>query len=177
MNEYLEEFRALQSENTFRGEQWFGSRQHLVEEYSWAVPGEDVLLYLSNFCDIVEIGAGNGYWASLLHDEGVTVHASDIDPPEETHHDVEKEDFYQSSPDLSDRAVMLIWPPYDTRLAEDVAREGPAHLLYVGEPRGGCTANDGFFDVLKRRYGLVATIDIPSYVGVNDQFYHYVRKV
>jgi len=46
-----------------------------------------------------------------------------------------------------------------------------------GETRGGCTASDAFFDLFTDLYHPVKKIELPSYVGVDDNFYHAVRKV
>jgi hypothetical protein len=175
MNEYLEKFEALQEQNTFKGQQWFGERQRLVEEYSWAVPNEEAVLYLSEFDSLIEVGAGSGYWAKCIEDDGGSVRATDIDPPDETWADVEEAAAVDL--DLTGEAVLMVWPPYDEMMAASVARGSPNHICYVGEPRGGCTGDGEFFNILEREYGLAAKVDIPSYTGVNDDLFHYIRKV
>lgn len=177
--QYLNEFEELQDQNSFKGQQWFGDRQRLVEKYSWAVPNEDVIRYCAEFSDLIEIGAGNGYWAQLIRDAQRSddiIRAVDIDPPEETYTTVEQVDMMNHLDAIKDGAVLLVWPPYDHGLATEVVRARPNHLLYVGEPRGGCTAEGGFFNYIDQEYGLVGKIDIPSYVGINDNFFHYARK-
>lgn len=185
-NPYFEAFQSLQDNHGFRGQTWFGERQDLVERYSWAVPNKRVLQYMSSFQGpVYEIGAGNGYWANLLEQRGVDVTAVDQSPPaadtlqwtdvgeqyisQETSHS----DFGQQ---LRDSVVLMVWPPYGRNMAYHVARCEPAHILYVGETRGGCTANSKFFDTIESKYGAVETIPIPSYEGIHDNCYHYVRK-
>jgi len=175
MNEYYQQFKDLREKSTFKGQQWSGEREALVNRYSWAVPNEEALCYLSNFGDIIEVGAGSGYWAKCVNENGGNVRATDANPPSDTHTEVEEAYAYEL--ELEDRAVLCVWPPVNDSMAEKVLRFRPSHMLYVGEKRGGCTANDGFFDELEQKYGLVSTIDIPSYAGVNDNLYHYVRKV
>lgn len=183
MNEYLEAFRELEEKSTFKGQQWFGERQQLVEEYSWAVPDERVIPYLAEFGEIVEIGAGSGYWANCVNKEGGKVMPYDIDPPETkdmggdawTH--VERANVFNMDDEIFEYPILLVWPALNEGVATEVADRGAPHILYVGEPRGGCTAEDEFFDLLDKRYGLVARIELPSYAGINDDFYHYVRKV
>lgn len=175
MNEYLEKFNGLQERSTFKGQQWFGERKNLVETYSWAVPNEEAILYLSEFDSLIEVGAGSGYWAYCINQAGGSVEATDIDPPNETWQDVEAVDV--ADLDLGGEAVLMIWPPYDEMMAACVAGDAPNHILYVGEPHGGCTGNGEFFTILNDKYGLVAKVDIPSYVGVNDDLFHYVRKI
>lgn len=184
MNEYQEKFEELRSKHTFKGQQWLGGRKELVEEYSWAVPSSEVLSYLAHFDEIVDMGAGKGYWSHLLEERGVDVSAYDIDPPDETWTDVEEccisshggwtEDVIK---EICEAPTMTVWPPLGGPVARRIAAIGPPHILYVGESRGGCTASDEFFDQLDKKYGLVGKVDIPSYTGVNDNFYHYIRKV
>jgi hypothetical protein len=175
MNEYHEAFEELQDKNTFKGQQWFGERKDLVEEYSWAVPNEEVLRYLAEFDSIVEVGAGSGYWAHCINEMGGNIRATDIDPPDERWTTVEQADVINL--DLNGDAVLTVWPPLDKCVAGYIPTEEPDHILYVGEPRGGCTGDDSFFERLDEQYGLVAKIEIPSYAGIHDDFYHYVRKV
>ena len=174
--QYLNEFEELQEQNSFKGQQWFGDRQQLVEKYSWAVPNEDVIRYCAEFDDLIEVGAGNGYWSSLIEQAGGTVQPVDIEPPEKTYTSVEQADMMRSPQRVTDRPVLLVWPPYDHGLATEIARHQPSHILYIGERRGGCTAEGGFFNYIDQEYGLVGKIDIPSYIGINDNFFHYTRK-
>jgi len=176
VNEYKEAFDELQDKNTFRGMQWFGERQQLVEEYSWAIPNEDVLTYLAEFRELIEVGAGNGYWAHCIDSYGGNVIPIERDVPDNTYTELVERDA-KNYTELRDKPVLMVWPPFDQSLAYTVAKREPPHILYVGELRGGCTGSDEFFDVLDTNYGLAATIDIPSYTGINDNFYHYVRKV
>lgn len=49
----------------------------LCEKYAWAIPDDRVLRILESFSPIVEVGAGKGYWASLLRQRGVDILAYD----------------------------------------------------------------------------------------------------
>ena len=51
----------------------------LLEKYSWAIPDRRSLKILSSFSPLIEIGAGKGYWASLLRDKDVDIVAFDND--------------------------------------------------------------------------------------------------
>ena len=175
--EYLETFEELQEKDTFRGQQWFGERSKLVKEYSWAVPTEDVIRYCAQFDNLLEIGAGNGYWASLIEEMGGDVQATDKSPPEETHTEVEQQIWQNLIPAIRERPVLMVWPPYNEGVAAGVARQSPNHILYVGEQRGGCTGEDEFFDIVEEQYGLVGKLDIPSYTGIHDNFFHYARNI
>lgn len=177
MNEYFEAFNRHKERHSFTGQQWFGGRKQLVEQYAWAVPNDEVIDYIQQFHDIVEIGAGEGYWASLVS-EADNTHVSAYDPSTEKRwFDVQQERLSDISEEIQDSVVLMVWPPVNNKMAWHVVRKQPNHILYVGEPRGGCTAEDTFFDRLYKEYGLVERIDIPSYEGVHDNFFHYIRKV
>lgn len=175
MNEYKKAFTELKESSSFRGMQWFAKRQDLVEEYGWAVPSEDALIYLSEFDELLSIGAGKAYWEHLLQERGVDVRATDISPLEETWMPVEQANVYDFSQPI-ETPILTIWPPVGGDVAGTVARKGAPHIVYIGESRGGCTASYEFFDEVERKYGLIAEIELPSFVGVHDNLYHYGRK-
>lgn len=174
--EYLDAFEELQAKDTFRGQQWFGKRQHLVEKYSWAVPNERVIAYLAEFAHLYEAGAGSGYWANCITEAGGNVTPFDKDPVSRWT-EVEEATVEEMQDAMRDEPVLLVWPPYDDPMAEHVLDANPSHVCYVGEQRGGCTGTDEFHEQLQREYGLVGRIEIPSYASVHDDFYHYIRKV
>lgn len=174
---YLDEFEELQQKGTFRGETWFGERKRLVREYSWAIPTKDVIQYCAQFDNLLEVGAGNGYWAHLIECADGSVRATDIDPPSDTYKTVERAGAVDLLDEIRDNAVLMVWPPYDEGVAATVARQSPEHILYVGETRGGCTGEDEFFDIVDEQYGLVGKLELPSYTAVHDDFFHYARKI
>jgi hypothetical protein len=63
-----------------------GERDELVHLYSWAIPNEDALRAIAAHGPILEVGAGNGYWAQLLTERGVDVLAFDPVPFAEGHY-------------------------------------------------------------------------------------------
>lgn len=176
-NQYLQAFESLNETHSYKGQQWFGERERLVNEFGWAIPNEEVLSYISAaFGEISEVGAGEGYWASLLAKRDVDVHAFDPET-NKTWYDVRRASLDSVENWVTDNPTLLIWPPANDGLAVDVLDAQPSHLLYVGETRGGCTANDEFFDRLTDEYEPVHKVELPSYVGVDDNFYHCVRKI
>lgn len=63
-------------------EQWrHNCRDWLARLFAFAVPNAAALNELAALSPIVEIGAGTGYWASLLRSKGVDVVAYDSAPP------------------------------------------------------------------------------------------------
>jgi hypothetical protein len=49
----------------------------MIHRYAFAVPCEEGLACIARYAPIVEMGAGNGYWARCLRDRGVDVVAYD----------------------------------------------------------------------------------------------------
>jgi hypothetical protein len=45
----------------------------LLQKYAWAIPDRKALGILQRFSPIVEMGAGKGYWAHLLQQQGVEI--------------------------------------------------------------------------------------------------------
>lgn len=70
----------FESSEVVRGNNWIRLTvlgQPLCHKFSWAIPDERSLNILSYFSPLIEIGAGNGYWARLLRDRGVSILAFD----------------------------------------------------------------------------------------------------
>ncbi len=166
----------------------FTLRQHVINDYAFAVPNDQALAYIAMRGPVVEIGAGLGYWAHLLARRfGCEVHAYDIAPVGERHNNywkdtaqswfkveqggVEKIGLHQ------DKSLLLCWPPYDTVMAASalMAYQGE-NLFYVGEGSGGCTGDQRFHDMLESCWDLQQTIRIPQWWGIRDYLFHYVRR-
>lgn len=58
-------------------------RQRLVRRYAYGVTNDEALeaIVAASPAGVVELGAGTGYWARLLHERGVDVIAYDRWPP------------------------------------------------------------------------------------------------
>jgi hypothetical protein len=182
-NEYL---------NLVRSEGWFENpslsstppdrRSELVRQYSWAIPNNEALDAIAELSPIVEIGAGNGYWAMLLRERGAEVAAFDRHPagPE---NDFAKrcwsETEHQEIPAALHiyRTLFLCWPSEDEVWPEKALAEfsGPT-VAYVGTPEGGCCATPGFFALLERNFERVREIDIPRWYGIRDSLTIWQRR-
>ena len=207
LNDYEREFDESQYRRRFdRYSSDYEARDRLVKKYAWAIPNQEALEAIAALGPIVEIGAGRGYWASLLHEMGVDIIAYDLNPPDiaKNHYCVagdDEGDFIvpyhqvQASNELvaaehPDRALLVIWPCYDKRWAHDAVRAyheaGGRTVLFVGEGSGGCTADRAFFDYLyhfgvegeEDRYGCTEYISLPQWGGIHDGLeIHRLRPV
>jgi len=165
-------------------------RHHLVRRYSWAVPNDAAIGKLVEHSPIIEIGAGTGYWASLVQAAGGDIIAFDFDPPAlgksnnhfhpdtKQHFPVQRSYYLQMAGFFPNHALFLCWPPYDEVMAfQALLGYTGKTVIFVGEDRGGCTANDEFFDKLDHEFDLVETVNIPQWYGIHDCMYVYRRKV
>ena len=131
--------------------------------YSFAIPTEEALGLIQSVskAGIVEIGAGTGYWARLLHERGSAVAAFDIAPPPSSAnswfagstpwYDVQPHD--ETAVDRAPPAtLLLVWPTrreaWSMEAAQRYHRAGGVNLVLVGEGPGGRTGDDGLHAVL-----------------------------
>ncbi|WP_371781709.1 hypothetical protein [Streptosporangium subroseum] len=148
----------------------------LQATYAYAVPSPQTIEWMSSFCanlPIVELGAGRGYWAAQLSRSGLVVEAYDLEPPNKTKnasflgvagqadvwYPVGDLDEFAARARAADHVLFLCWPPGwgDKMSSEALAsfeKAGGERLIYIGEPKGGKTGNDAFFDALSARWRL-----------------------
>ena len=132
-------------------------------EFGFAIPDERALELIANQSPngIVEVGAGLGYWARLLHERGSTVTAYDIAPPpsERNRWFAGRTPWFpvlhgdESSVDAHPhQTLLIIWPTRDevwpALAASRHLAGGGKSLIYVGEPPGGSTGDLHFHTVL-----------------------------
>ncbi|WP_024799311.1 hypothetical protein [Nocardia sp. BMG51109] len=145
--------------------------------YAYAIPSPETINWMVEFCagkDVVELGAGRGYWAAQLTTAGLTVDAYDSEPPDTTenvsfpgasgqrdvwHNVGGLGAFTERIRDRSDHVLFLCWPPgWGNEMAstalDEFSRAGGDRLLFIGEPKGGKTGDDAFFDALTSAWKL-----------------------
>lgn len=145
-----------------------GSRSQMAAQYAWSIPTPgDVAWMVGQLggLGVVEIGAGTGYWAWQLEQAGVDVVAYDpvVPGPQNPwcgggpYTDL-RIGGAEAAADHGDRALLMIWPPYEDPCAEKALRAYQGSLLlYAGERQGGCTGADGFYELLAEEWELVDT--------------------
>ncbi|WP_051899358.1 hypothetical protein [Sciscionella sediminilitoris] len=156
--------------------------------YAWAIPNDEALTAINSHAPhgLVELGAGNGYWASLLRERDVDVLAYDPAPPGTPS---DSHDGHAWSEVLTgnhtaidhhgDRTLLLVWPSYDKPwAAEAVQRYTGNTVCYVGEPAGGCTGDARLHELLgdQSRFTVIDTVPIPQWFGFNDTLHIYQRN-
>jgi len=159
-------------------------RWKLIPKYSFAVPNQEALDEIKNLgVKIIEIGAGSGYWAHMLSQNGVDIICFDTYQTKYSHGEWEKKWFNienggpEKIREYPDRALFLCWPDYCSPMASDCLKEYKGeYVIYIGESDGGCTADGEFFKIIEREFEEVKVIPIPQWYGIHDYIYIYKRR-
>ena len=158
-------------------------RGEAVRKWAWAVPNEEAIEVL-RLWPTVEIGAGTGYWASLVAASGGDIIAYDREPYsnrycEGRHFEVQKGGT-RVVEQHADRSLFICWPPYNKCIAQlalkAFRRAGGYRFVYVGEPEYGCTGDRAFFKELDRHWVQQKIVEIPQWDGVHDYMWVYTRR-
>lgn len=171
----------------------------LQAAYAYAVPSPETVEWATQFCEgrsLVELGAGRGYWAAQLDRADVKIEAFDSEPPDQVDNVSFRNangqaDVWHPVGDLaaldarggvrSGEVLFLCWPPGwgNTMASEalaDFEAAGGDRLIYVGEPKGGKTGDDAFFDALVGRWKLDSVdSNFVSWWNLNDVAQGWVR--
>lgn len=162
-------------------------RSELVKRFSWAIPNTEAVRAIAALPRIVEIGAGTGYWASLIRSEGGDIIAYDLAHQRENPwgHNVEHFPIRWGgvsklrTPECRDRETLfLCWPPYGEPMAFQALRSFKGQwVVYVGEDTWGCTGDEKFHRRLGQKWDHMQEIAIPQWSGIHDSVNIYRRKV
>jgi hypothetical protein len=168
--------------------------------YAYAIPSPETLDWMAAFCEglpVVELGAGRGYWAAQMISAGMQVEAYDFEPPDKVEnvsfpqagkqsgvwHPVgDLAEFVQDAADRSEQVLFLCWPPGwgNTMASEALAtfeKVGGRRLIFVGQPRGGMTGDDAFFDALAAGWELASEDEqFVSWWNLADVAQGWVRR-
>ena len=164
------------------------SRQRLATTYAWSIISPGDVVWMTDQLggrSVVEIGAGSGYWAWQLEQAGTNVAAYDPHPPADDNsyckagpYTTVLQDDATAVKHHQDRALLMVWPPYGGEHARHALSvyEGDL-LIYAGESWGGCTADDGFYELLDAEWDEVSVA--PQHVtwcGIHCHLAAYMRK-
>lgn len=189
-NPYLAEYNAaitrsnspcltpLDSQSTL-----YDARKTLRKKYSYAIPNSKALKAICLLSPIIEIGAGSGYWASLIHQRKASISAYDVAPSKNpyrfshTHFPVLQHSDCVLPHTPPSYTLLLCWPPYNSPMAAvALSQFTGTSLVYIGEAQGGCTGNDQFHECLAREWRLTQRIPIPQWPGIHDSCFIYRKK-
>lgn len=195
-NPYLKIFKSLHPELNDEGiytgnklQQPFNfpaytKRFALIANYGFAIPNCKAVTTIKKYSTkIVEIGAGTGYWAWMLRQAGVTVHAYDLRPKYNNEYGFLKQWSLVKKQGVSavrkhqDCALFLCWPPYNRPMAnEALLRYEGDIVFYIGEGDGGRTADADFHSNIDKNFDIIDETVIPQWSGLHDWLSVYRRK-
>lgn len=178
-------------------------RMDLGQEYTWAVPNKEALIAIYDFAagrGIVEVGAGNGYWASMLRQMGLDVLAYDAHPLElgsgnpyhigKSYTEI-KLGGTEVAAQHPDRVLLLGYPTPGEPVGADALKQfmaaGGEQFVYVGsryspdvDPRDIMMGDAEFHRILDRDWVLKHKVDLPGipYGGgdTTDSAWFYERR-
>lgn len=172
----------------------YHKRWSSIRKYGFAVPTYEAIATIDSCCihpyadNIIEIGAGTGYWTYLLQQLNRRTRAFDPAPGGTTRSPysfwkswarVEKDDHtvLHRLPEAKSAVLVMIWPDYDVDWPAQALEAFPGQVLvYIGEGFGGCTGNERFHDILAKDWKAMDSKRIPQWPGIHDHLEIYRRK-
>lgn len=188
-NPYLVELRALVEgirESAGDGSELLKYRAELTARYAFSVPTIGILEMISFHSPLVEIGAGNGYWARCLAQLGADVVAYDRLPPDDAlpwpHGGWDEMNYWFDSEWYPvrngderfaglhpQRTLLLSWPLLDDPMASNALRHylsaGGTRLIYIGDET---SSGDAGFHEMKKAFTTLARHKLWSWPGIDD---------
>jgi len=152
----------------------------LREEYAYSAPSPKLLQLIADHSPLIEMGAGNGYLASLLRAMGADIVALDAFPVEEGHNW-----FFNTSifglptkkgsswtavvkgnaanlEEYSDRVLLLCWPPKNAMATDSLTHFRGRHIILVANK--SCCADAKFYDLLRKNWHLQLEVKTDSWI-------------
>lgn len=137
--------------------------------YSWVAP----LAEWIGKRRVLEVMAGRGWLAKALSSLDIDILATDDYSWKNSKplvHPVQNATALEAIANSSDRDILILsWPPYDDPAAYEAIKAWGSErpIIYIGEDRAGCTANDEFFD----HFDIQETWSLPRWYGIRDSLY------
>jgi len=143
------------------------------------------IIKINNFKKVVELGSGTSIFSKWLNvylkKDNFEVDVIALDKHEEDYFDIKNFFFETKNYDAikhmnefqeKDILYILGWPSLDTPFAFNVLNNLKFNnkILYIGEQKGGCTADDKFFDNLKN-FKILEIKNYKSFTCIHDQPY------
>jgi len=157
-------------------------RRKYIRRYGfplWSNEATEKVLSIST--KLLSVGAGTGFLERTLQVKGADIIATDINPEKWvwSHFDrIEELQGVEAVEKYPERDLFISWPSYDETWAHEViqALQPGRVVFYVGEGRGGCTADDDFHSYLDENCEEVDVVHLPSWWGIHDNLYIYRKN-
>jgi hypothetical protein len=155
-------------------------RDEFCKNFSYAIPCIEALEIIKKYEPILEVGAGSGFWSSLISRMGCDVIATDIKKWKFNYKyfDILEMNSVSAVEQFPDRTILTCWPSYGESWAYDFLKiVDKQTVIYIGESAGGCTGCDEFHELLKDSFELIDEYNIPQWYGLHDYLTVYKRKI
>lgn len=139
--------------------------QSLVDSLQWAM--YDTCMDMGDAA-VVEIGAGLGKLTEALSESGVKTVGYDLKPTNNDYfladsaEGIRQGDIHKAIAENPDcRVFVMSWPNYASSFGFEVAKALPKHsiLFVLGEGKGGCTADDDYFDYVEQSFSRLEDLE------------------
>jgi SAM-dependent methyltransferase len=142
-------------------------RYAFIDRFGFCIPMPALIQFLVSNGPVLEVGAGQGFIARLVQQQGGDIRATDIDPA--ARH-VEK--ISAEAAILEDKGKSLIlssWPSLNGDWFGEALHgmKSGQKVLYIGEGNGGATASETFFDQIG---DTLIPLSLPEGHGFNYRF-------
>ncbi len=151
----------------------------LREKYAYSAPSPKLLRLIAEYSPLIEMGAGNGYLASLLRAMGADIVALDAFPVEEGNNWFFNTSVFgfptsrgsswttvikgnaASLDEFSDRVLLLCWPPRNAMAIESLTHFKGHQIILIANK--SCCANAKFYDMLDKNWHLQLEVNTDSW--------------
>lgn len=180
MNSYLSIFEQIQKRNLPADilEVLF---DELKQHYSWIVPSLPAIKLLKEHLPIVELGAGNGYWASLVAGKFDIYTAIDMHPLSEqhSHFPVEIGGASMLKQFGTETTLFICCPQYRSHMMLEALQcfQG-TNLIYAGDHDFGLQFGDELVEELEKNWLQVSCMPLPNWTkATNNEMSVWRKKV
>lgn len=154
--------------------------------YGYLQPNVEILDALARYGPLIEIGAGNAYWAHILQRMGVDILPFDAFPtdrggneyfPKEAAWTEVRQGGADSVRGHGDRTLLLCWPPPNNPMCIDAVNAYPGNrVIFIGVRNDpGITGDAAFNRLLDNHWTLVNRIHIPHHRESNIYMHVFGR--
>jgi len=164
------------------------ARDWVARLYTFAVPTAEALRAVADLgVEVVEVGAGAGYWAKLLQEAGASVRAYDVAPPST---DGEWNDYHGQVPAFTEvqrggpevmaahpsAALLLCFPPPGEDMAARCLQSYAGDtVVHIGE-WGGQTGDEAFERLLLLDYDVSKVVPLPNFGNTHYALSIWARR-
>ena len=124
------------------------------------------------------IGSRNGFWEKLFEILGGIIIPTDPNIDEELlkfHDGILQYDAVEAVKKFATEVLFMSWPEEGTYAYDGLLEFKGDTFFFIGECRGGSTADNSFFDLLEKEWVLEKDIELEQWLNIHDGLSIYKR--